>query len=305
MTSTRTPTPVAYAAPGSSVAVTAATAFAPAVWGTTYIITTAMLPPDHPLFGALMRSLPAGLLGLMIARTLPRGAWWWKSIVLGTLNIGLFFPLLFIAAERLPGGVAATLGATQPILVAVLAVLVLAERLSLWRLAWGLVGVVGVSMVVLGPGAAFDPVGVAAGIGGAAAMGTGVILTKRWGRPPGVSAVGYVGWQLTAGGLVLLFPTLLIEGIPSSVNAIGVAGYLWLGVIGGLIAYTLWFRGLGALPVTATALLGLLSPLVAAILGVAFAGESLNIIQLAGFALALAALACGQINPRTPKGTPS
>lgn len=305
MTTTRTPTPVAHAAPGSRVAVTAATAFAPAVWGTTYIVTTAMLPPDHPLFAALMRSLPAGLLGLMIARTLPRGSWWWKTILLGTLNIGLFFPLLFIAAERLPGGVAATLGAAQPILITFLAVLVLSERLSRWRLAWGLIGVVGVGMVVLGPGAVFDPAGIAAGIGGAAAMGTGVVLTKRWGRPPGVSAVGYAGWQLTAGGLMLLLPTLLIEGVPASVDVVGFAGYLWLGLIGGLVAYTLWFRGLGALPVTATALLGLLSPLVAAVLGVAFAGESLNIIQLAGFALALAALACGQLSPRTSKGIAS
>lgn len=280
------------------------TAVAPAVWGTTYIVTTELLPPDHPLFAALMRALPAGLLALLIVRRLPQGAWWWKAGVLGTLNIGLFFPLLFIAAERLPGGVAATLGATQPILVTFLAVLVLSERLSRWRLGWGVVGMLGVSMVVLGPGAIFDPTGVIAGIAGAAAMGTGVVLTKRWGRPEDVSAVGFAGWQLTAGGLVLLVPALLIDGIPGHVDAPGIAGYLWLGIIGGLVAYTLWFTGIRSLPVTATALLGLLSPLVAAALGVLVADETLNPIQLAGFALALAALAAGQLTPRprTAKG---
>lgn len=276
-----------------------ATALAPAVWGTTYIVTTELLPPDHPLFAALMRALPAGLLGLLIARRLPRGAWWWKAAVLGTLNIGLFFPLLFIAAERLPGGVAATLAASQPILVAFLAVVILSERLSQWRLAWAIFGVIGVGMVVLGPGAIFDPIGVIAAITAAASMGTGVVLTKRWGRPEGLSAVGFAGWQLTAGGLFLLLPTLLIDGIPDRVDAAGIAGYLWLGIIGGLLAYTLWFTGLRVLPVTATALLGLLSPLVAVLLGVAVAGESLNAIQLAGFALTLAALAAGQITPRT------
>jgi probable blue pigment (indigoidine) exporter len=256
-----------------------------------------MLPPDHPLFAALARSLPAGVLGLLIARALPHGAWWWKAAVLGVLNIGLFFPLLFVAAERLPGGVAATLGAAQPILVAVLAVLVLSEKLSMWRLGWGVAGMAGVGMVVLGPGAALDPLGVAAGIGGAAAMGTGVILTKRWGRPAGVSAVGFAGWQLAAGGAALLLPTLLIEGVPAHFDAISVTGYLWLASFGGLIAYTLWFRGIGKLPVTAMALLGLLSPLVAAVLGVVFADESLTAIQLVGFTLALAALACGQLSP--------
>ncbi|MFJ9089809.1 EamA family transporter [Streptomyces sp. NPDC102384] len=306
---TTTTDPPAPTQPASTPAtgragLTLATAFAPAVWGTTYIVTTELLPPHAPLFAALMRALPAGLLGLLIARTLPHGTWWWKAAALGTLNVGAFFALLFIAAERLPGGVAATLGASQPILVALLATLILSERLSPWRLIWGVVGVVGVGLVVLGPGAAFDPLGILAGLAGAAAMGTGIVLTKRWGRPEGVSAVGFAGWQLTAGGLVLLVPTLLVEGIPGGIDTQAVAGYLWLGSAGGLIAYILWFKGLRSLPVTATALLGLLSPLVATALGVLLADESLDPLQLLGFALALAALAAGQINPapRTPKG---
>ncbi|MFM9372774.1 EamA family transporter [Streptomyces sp. Da 82-17] len=291
------PSPSAPATAAGRAGLTLATAFAPAVWGTTYVVTTELLPPDAPLFAGLMRALPAGLLGLLVARTLPRGAWWWKAGVLGALNVGVFFPLLFLAAERLPGGVAATLGASQPILVAFLAVLILSERLSPWRLGWGVVGVVGVGLVVLGPGAAFDPLGIAAGLGGAAAMGTGVVLTKRWGRPEGVSAVGFAGWQLTAGGLVLVVPTLLVEGVPGGIDGQAVAGYVWLGTAGGLVAYTLWFRGLRSLPVTATALLGLLSPLVATVLGVLLSGETLAPLQLLGFALALAALAAGQITP--------
>ncbi|WP_425842366.1 EamA family transporter [Streptomyces fractus] len=109
--------------------------------------------------------------------------------------------------------------------------------------------------------------------------------------------VGFAGWQLTAGGLVLLAPVLLVEGVPGGVGIRAVAGYLWLGGAGGLIAYTFWFRGLRVLPVTATALLGLLSLLVATALGVLLAGESLDPLQVLGFALALAALAAGQITP--------
>src|SRR5690625_2139672 len=104
------------------------TALAPAAWGTTYSVTTELLPPDHPLFAALLRTLPGGLLLIAATRTLPRGDWWWRAAVLGTLNIGAFQALLFVTAERLPGGVAATLGAVQPLVVAGLAVLVLRER---------------------------------------------------------------------------------------------------------------------------------------------------------------------------------
>lgn len=284
-------------AAGSRVGWTALTALAPAVWGTTYIVTTHLLPEGHPLFAALVRTLPPGIIALLLARRLPRGAWWWRSLVLGTLNMGAFFPLLFIAAQHLPGGVAATLGAIQPIVVAFLAVAILHERLSRWRVAWGVVGMVGVALVVLGPGARLDPVGIAAGLAGAVSMGAGVVLTKRWGRPAGVSAVGLAGWQLSAGGLVLVVPALLVDGVPPGIDGAAVGGYLWLGLVGALVTYTLWFSGIRRLPVTATALLGLLSPLVAAVLGAALAGEALTPVQLAGFAVALAAMVAGQLAP--------
>lgn len=283
------------------------TAMAPAVWGTTYIVTTELLPAGHPMFAALARALPAGLLGLLLARELPHGSWWWKSIVLGTLNIGLLFSLLFVTAERLPGGVAATLGATQPIMVAFLAVLLLSEPLSTWRLSWGLIGVLSVGLIVLGPEAELDSVGIIAGLAGAASMGTGVVLTKRWGKPEGVSPTGFASWLLTAGGVVLLVPTLVIEGVPRTIDASAAAGYVWLASIGGLLAYTFWFNGVRTLPVTATALLGLLSPLVAATLGATVLGETLSPVQLIGFVLALAALAAGQLTrrPSAPKRKPS
>lgn len=276
---------------------TALTALAPAVWGTTYVVTTELLPPGHPLFAGFLRALPAGLVALAITRTLPRGVWWGKAAALGVLNIGLFLPLLFVTAERLPGGVAATLGAAQPLIVAVLAVTVLAERLSGWRLLWGVTGAVGVGMVVIGPNAALDTVGIVAGLAGAATMALGVTLTKRWGRPAGVGPTAFAGWQLTAGGLFLAPLTFLAEGAPPAIDTGAALGYLWLGLVGGLIAYALWFRGVTTLPVTSVAVLGLLSPLVAATLGALLLAQTLGPVQLLGFGLALAAIAAGQLPP--------
>ncbi|WP_293697570.1 EamA family transporter [uncultured Agrococcus sp.] len=276
-------------------------AIAPAVWGSTYIVTTHMLPEGHPLFAALMRSLPAGLIALLLVRRLPHGAWWWKSVVLGTLNIGAFFPLLFLAAEHLPGGVAATLGAIQPLVVALLAVAILREKLSTWRVAWGVIGVIGVGLVVIGPEAALSPIGILAGLGGATSVAVGIVLMKKWGRPEGVSALGFAGWQLTAAGGVLIVPALLFEGVPSRIDGDAVTGYLWLGLIGALLAYTLWFAGIARLPVAATAFLVLLSPLVAALLGSAIAGEAFTLFQLAGFVVALTAMVAGQLTPSRKK----
>lgn len=138
--------------------------------------------------------------------------------MLGTLNMAAFFPLLFLAAQQLPGGVAATLGAAQPIVIAFLAVAILHEKLSLWRVTWGVLGMIGIALVVLGPNAAMSPLGIPAGLAGAVSMGIGVVLTKKWGCPEEVSAVGLAGWQLAAAGLVLLLPALFIDGIPPGID---------------------------------------------------------------------------------------
>ncbi|NEW47361.1 EamA family transporter [Nocardia cyriacigeorgica] len=287
---------------------TALTALTPITWGTTYVVTTELLPPGHPVFAGLLRALPAGLIALAFTRMLPQGSWWWKAATLGVLYIGLPFPLLFLAAEHLPGGVAATLAAAQPLAVALLAVPVLRESLSAWRLGWGLIGVLGVGLVVIGPSAGLDTVGVVAGVASAASMALGLTLTKRWGRPPEIGPTAFAGWQLTAGGLFLLPITFLVEGPPPAIDAHAALGYLWMGLVGGLFAYVVWFRGIGALPVTSVAVLVLLSPLVAAILGAVLLGQTLGPIQLTGFVLALAAIVAGQlpapgVSPLTSKGS--
>ncbi|GAA4525322.1 EamA family transporter [Brachybacterium paraconglomeratum] len=270
----------------------ALTAIAPITWGTTYVVTTELLPPDHPLWSGALRALPAGLLALAFSRALPRGSWWWRSLLLGTLNIGAFFPMLFLAAYLLPGGVAGVFGAAGPLLVAALAAVLLRERPTARRLIWGVMAVLGVAAMVLGPDSALDPLGILAGMGGVTSMALGTVLSKRW-RPP-VGPVASAGWQLTAGGLVILPLALIVEGAPPALDAQAVAGYAWLALVGGLLAYTLWFRGLGRLPAGGAAFLPVLSPLVAAVLGFLVLGEQLTPLQLGGFTLALVAVAAAQ-----------
>lgn len=271
------------------------TALAPMAWGTTYLVTTELLPAGHPLLAGLLRALPAGLLAISIGRTLPRGAWWGKAAALGILNIGAFFALLFLAAERLPGGVAAAVAGVQPLIILGLGSLILKERIRPLTAAAAVAGAGGVALVVLGPAAELDLIGVLAALGGITTTAFGIILTKRWGRPSGVGPIAYAGWQLTAGGLFLLPLTLLLEGAPTTIDAGAVLGYIWLGTAGGLIAYTLWFRGIQQLPVAAPGLLALLSPVVATALGALVARETFTPMQAAGLVLVLTALIAGQI----------
>ena len=275
----------------------ATTALAPVAWGLTYLTTTELLPPGRPLLSAVLRALPAGLLLVALSRRLPSGSWWWRSAVLGLLNIGLFFALLLVGAYRLPGGVAAVAGAVQPLVVAGLAAGLVGERLRLRTLLAGAAGLAGVALLVLRAEARLDALGVAAALGGAVSMAAGVVLTKRWGRPAPLLAT--TGWQLVAGGLLLLPVAALVEGAPPALSTTNVLGYLFLGGVGTVLAYVLWFRGLHALPATAVTFLGLLAPVVATAAGWLVLGQRLTVGQAAGAAVVVAALVVAQLPGRS------
>ena len=260
------------------------TALAPMSWGTTYAVTTAWLPEGRPLLAAAVRALPTGLLLVAVGRRLPPRGWWWRSAVLGTLNFGAFFALLFTAAYRLPGGVAATMGALGPLVVALLALVLLGERPTPVRLGAGVLGIVGVALLVLRADAALDPVGVLAAVAGTASMATGTVLVQRWGRP--APLLTFAGWQLAAGGLLLAPLAVATEGLPSSLTATNVGGYLYLAGIGAAVAYPLWFRGIERLGASTTAFLALLSPAVATAVGLV-RGDAMTPWQGVGFVLVI------------------
>lgn len=254
---------------------------APCVWGSTYYVTTQFLPDDKPLLAALIRALPAGLILICGAR-LPEWRWLLRLLVLGALNIGLFFILLFSAAYRVPGGVVALIGALQPLAVIALSSLLLAQRASRSQLLAAGLGAVGVFLLIALPSGRLDPVGLLAAFLATLSMGSGLVLTKKWGRPPRMSMMTFTGWQLLAGGLVVLPAQLLTESLPAALTLTNLLGYAWVAIPGSLCAYWLWFAGVEANPPVVMSLLGLLSPLVALIIGYALLDQTLNASQRVG-----------------------
>lgn len=286
----------------ASISTAALTALTPMVWGTTYIVATELLPDGRPLLAATTRALPVGVAFIVWTRRLPQGIWWWRAGILGVLNIGAFFALLFVAAFRLPGGVAATAGAIQPLVAATIAAVVIREAFTRRTAIAGAAGLAGVAMLVLGPEARLDSIGIAAALAGTCSMATGVVLTKHWGRP--VDLITFTGWQLTVGGLSLVPFTVIFEGIPQQITASNLIGFVWLAVIGTGVAYANWFRGIQRLPIAVVSFLGLLSPLVATLVGWAVLDEGLTAIQLAGAGLVIVAVAIPHLHRRTPTNQP-
>lgn len=258
------------------------TALAPAVWGSTYIVTTELLPAGYPFSVAMLRALPAGLLLLVLVRILPQGIWWLRVTVLGALNFSIFWWLLFVAAYALPGGVAATVGAVQPLIVLGLAGIILGSPIKLAAVLAGVGGIAGVALLVLNPEASLDPVGIVAGLGGAVSMALGTVLTKRW--QPDISPLTFTAWQLVAGGLLLLPFALLLEPPLPELTAKSLAGFAYLGAA---LTYLLWFRGVARLGPSMVSPLGFLSPVSAIMLGWILLGQNLSLSQSAGVVIVL------------------
>jgi probable blue pigment (indigoidine) exporter len=278
------------------------TALAPAIWGSTYLVTTEMLPAGYPVTLAVLRALPAGLLLLALTRCLPPRTWLGRTFLLGALNFAVFWSLLFVAAYRLPGGVAATLGSLQALMVIVMARGWLGTRIRPGAVAAAVAGVFGVALLLLGPEAGLDPVGIAAGLGGAASMAAGTVLSRKW-QPP-VSALSFTAWQLTAGGLLLVPVALLFEPALPELTPLNLAGLVWLGLISAGLTYWLWFRGLSRLEPGAASMLGMMSPVTAVILGWLWLGQVLTPLQMVGAVMVLGSVWMGQVVNRPSAALP-
>lgn len=269
------------------------TLLAPIAWGTTYVTITEFLPADRPLFVAACRLLPAGLLLVAIGTVSHRAPVcrrdWKRLTVLAVFNFALFFPLLIVAVYRLPGGVAASVGGLQPLLVAFVGWLTASITPRRLDLLIGTAAAIGVAMVVLRPGAAIDPIGVLAAVGANVSFSIGVVLTRQL-RVSG-DRITTTGIQLLIGAVVVAPLAVVIEGGAPPITGANLAGVAYLSLFATGAAFVVWFGGIPRLPSQAPPVLGLAAPIVGAALGWILLGESLSPVQLAGFAITIGAIA--------------
>lgn len=258
-------------------------AFAPLTWGTSYAALE-QLHPLEPITVAALRALGAGALLLALVRQYPRGEWWWKSGLLGTMNFGVFFSTLFVSAAHLGGGVAATLGALGPLLIMAFNLVALSQFPTRHTLRAGLLGLLGVALLVLAPGAQMEATGLITGLISVAAASGGYLLAGTWGTPPGAGLLALTAWQLCWGGLLLLPVAAALEG---PLPVLTPAQWPWLTymvVIATALAYALWFRGIRDTSAVQVSLLTRLSPATAITLDL-LQGRTLGMVQWAGLAL--------------------
>lgn len=275
------------------------TAVAPVAWGSTYFVTRHLLPSDAALWGAVIRCLPAGLLVLLVTRRLPRGAWWWRSFVLGALTVGGLNVLVYVAAQRLATSLAATIMSTSAAALLLLSWMMLRQRPTLRAAGGAVLGIVGVIVMLQPGGGDADGWGIAASVVAMLSSSLGFVLTRRWGAD--VPPLTMTAWQLIAGSLVVMPVAIVVEGAPPALDGPALLGFAYIILVATAVAYAAWFTGLARLPGAVVGVIGLLNPVTGVLLGVVVAHEPFGPAQLLGLVLVVVGVLAG-IRPAGPAG---
>ena len=128
-----------------------------------------------------------------------------------------------------------------------------------------------------------------AGLATLAAAGFATLTLLGASPVPGLADLTVTGFGFCAGGLVLL-PFAALTGLAFRPGPAALGLLIALATGPTAVAYTLYFRGLRGAPPGTAALLALLEPLTATMLAALLLGERLNVPDLAGAALLLAAI---------------
>jgi drug/metabolite transporter (DMT)-like permease len=256
-----------------------------AIWGSTWLAIKLGLRDLPPLTFAGLRFAGAALVLFGISRLqglrLPTAARDWRLLgYTAFLTITLNYALVFWGEQYISSGLAAVLSATVPLFGLPLAHRYLAtEPLNPWKVAGVLLGVVGVAIVCSGQLGIGGPLAFRASVGiilAALATAHAGVLIKAGGThiEPSVLA----GVQMAGGCIPLLVGGILLEGNPLNFNwtplAWAALGYLT--VLGSVVAFLLYYWLIRHTEVSWVLMIPLVTPLVAVLFGVLFAGEAVG-----------------------------
>ena len=282
-----------------------ATAFV-LVWSSGYIAAPAAVRAAAPFWVLGWRFTVAGLLGVALALALRRPPRMTRRMLVRVAGVGLVmnalqFGLMYVAFDL---GLGATVGsmlhALSPVLTAILAALLLHERLSWVQVSGFVTGVAGVLLVL---GADLDHVGGVAAV----CLGALSVLTlslgtlgQRW-----IGGTPDLLWSASLQFTVCAPPMLAIgwatEGRWPVTDPVSAAtGVLWLALVGsivGLVLLALLVRRGGS---GAAASLFFLSPPVTAVLAWVLLDETLVARQVVGLVVTVVGVAAATRTRRAP-----
>ncbi len=207
----------------------------------------------------------------------------------GTLYLAMSF--VYWAAQHIPSGWISVVFGLSPIFTSVLASIILKDsRLSGMRLTGMTIGFVGLIIVFI-EGISISTLvmfGIAATVISAASQSLGAILIKQ--QQPDFHPIA-----ITAGSIAVAMPLFLLnciiaDGWPDTIPLKSALSILYLAIMGSTVGFPLYFYLLKKLSPERVAIITLITPVTALLLGAFFNGEIISSKVWLGTALILAGL---------------
>jgi drug/metabolite transporter (DMT)-like permease len=278
------------------------------IWGWSFLfIKVAVGGMTPPTVAAIRLALGAAVV-LVVVRArrwdIPRGWGWWRHFLfVGMFGSALPFTMLAWGEQHVSSALTAVLNASTPLFAAIMAGILLGDRLRLAQIGGLLLGFLGVA-VAAGVGgsdlAESSRLGEAASVAAGACYGLSFAYARRHLMPlaPLLAAAG----QLIAGTLLLL-PAAVATTVQGgfNVNARQALAVVLLGVLGTGVAYVVSYRLIADVGPTRAAAVTYLIPIVAVTVGVVFLDEPFSLRLIAGGVLTVAGIAIlGARRPPAP-----
>ncbi|HEY8924998.1 MAG TPA: EamA family transporter [Polyangia bacterium] len=267
-----------------------------AIWGSTFLVISIGNDSLAPVWAAALRLVAAALLLAAWTRargqSLPRGPALRAALAYGVCQFGVNLPLLYWGEKRVPSGLAAVAFATIPLSSALVTRALGMEKLTRAKVAGACLALAGVAVLFSGSLAGdVAPLGLGAILLAATMAALGTVLLKRGPRqdPIGANAVACaIG---AAVSMAASFALGEVHALPGTLGALLSLAYLTLA--GSLGAFVIMSWLINHWPVTRTAYVSVIVPVIALGLGIAVRGERLTAVSLAGAALVLVGLITG------------
>lgn len=214
----------------------------------------------------------------------------------GLLGVAGVQLLYFVAAGRIPVGIAILLEFVSPVLIALWVRFVRRHRLP--RSVWGgiALAMAGLALVAqVWQGVTLDAVGLLAGFGAALCSAGYFLLGER--AVAGLDALGLVTWGMVIGAVAIAFAAppwtwpVRQLGTPVAFGAWQPPVWLLLTLlvlVATVLAYVCGISSLRHLPASVASVLGLVEPIITTVAAWALLGEELTWVQLLGSAVLLA-----------------
>ncbi|KXI20960.1 DMT family transporter [Photobacterium sanguinicancri] len=257
---------------------------APLLWGTTYVVVSNYFTHWSPFALAVWRALPAGLLLLALKPTFPKMHELLGILIVGFLNITLFFGMLFNSALHMPSALVGVGMMALPV-IGVLVVGVIHHQKPSWlqiTSALLLVACAGYLFITNNPHISVSAILFL--LGAMTTLITGSIVTKHIMKS--IHWWKLLTWKLIFGGLMLAplawwdihSHTNYVSPIPSTLMQWG--AMFWLVVALTSLAYSVYVYTIPLITTTELSFFGTFNPILAMVLGATLVSDAFSEKQI-------------------------